>query len=499
MFIAFCSALDASKPALKWASDSESGAPFVFPSHDNISNVVGFEVDVVECIAKKLGYEAQFIQNDWDSLIPGLQRKLYDLVVDGMVITPAREAEVAFTIPYFVTHQQLVVRANEKDIKELEDCRGKIVGTLKNSEALSVLNDLTVSEVRCYSNEINAYSDLMNGRIDAALLDAPIALFYAGSNEKLKLVGKPIGKIAYGIVVRKEDHDLVMKLNAAIRDMKANGELKSILSRWKLWNDQMAEYIGDTTPIKEAPVAYMDFVKNMSTHTKSSTWKTKFNRYLDALPSLISAAWMTLGISLTAMVIAIVLGMGLAVMRVYSPRPLSALAAMYIETVRGTPLLIQLLFIFYGFPYLGIKLSPFIAGVMGLAINYSAYEAENYRTGILSVPRGQMEAARALGMTHLQALWHVVIPQAFRFVIPPVTNDFISLLKDSSLVSMITIVELTKAYTQLSTTYYDYLGTGIIVAGIYLLLGLPFVRFARWAEKRLSTENRKGKKIRHII
>ena len=110
-----------------------------------------------------------------------------------------------------------------------------------------------------------------------------------------------------------------------------------------------------------------------------------------------------------------------------------------------------------------------------------------------------MEAARALGMTHLQALWHVVIPQAFRFVIPPVTNDFISLLKDSSLVSMITIVELTKAYTQLSTTYYDYLGTGIIVAGIYLLLGLPFVRFARWAEKRLSTENRKGKKIRHII
>ena len=124
--------------------------------------------------------------------------------------------------------------------------------------------------------------------------------------------------------------------------------------------------------------------------------------------------------------------------------------------------------------------------MLGLGLNYAAYEAENYRAGILAVPHAQMEAALALGMTRWQAIRHVVAPQAFRLVLPPVTNDFISLLKDSSLVSVITMVELTKAYGQVATTYYDYFGTGIIVAIIYLLLGLPFVRLARWAETRLN-------------
>ncbi|MBI3799940.1 MAG: amino acid ABC transporter permease, partial [Deltaproteobacteria bacterium] len=139
-------------------------------------------------------------------------------------------------------------------------------------------------------------------------------------------------------------------------------------------------------------------------------------------------------------------------------------------------------------PNIGIKLSPMVAAVLGLGLNYAAYEAENYRAGILSIPKGQMEAARALGMTHWQALRYIILPQSFRLVLPPVTNDFISLLKDSSLVSVITMVELTKVYTQVSTTTFDYFGTGLIVATIYLLLGLPFVRLARWAEKKLDVE-----------
>lgn len=158
-------------------------------------------------------------------------------------------------------------------------------------------------------------------------------------------------------------------------------------------------------------------------------------------------------------------------------------------------MLIQLFFIFYGLPNVGIKLSPFMAGVIGLGMNYAAYEAENYRAGLLAVPRGQMEAALALSMTRWQALRHVVVPQAFRVVIPPVTNDFISLLKDSSLVSIITMVDLTKAYGQIAATYYDYFGTGIMVAIIYLLLGLPFVRLSKWAERKFSIQDRE--KQRH--
>ncbi|MFA6571696.1 MAG: amino acid ABC transporter permease, partial [Bacteroidota bacterium] len=169
----------------------------------------------------------------------------------------------------------------------------------------------------------------------------------------------------------------------------------------------------------------------------------------------------------------------------------STFAVMFIEGIRGTPLLIQLFFIFYALPTIGIKISPFLAAITGLGLNYAACEAENYRAGLYSVPRGQMEAAISLGMTRNQALRHVILPQAIRLVIPPMTNDFIALLKDSSLVSVITMVELTKVYNQLAGTYFDYIGIGILVAVIYLLLGLPFVRLAKMAEKHFNVDKRK--------
>lgn len=125
-------------------------------------------------------------------------------------------------------------------------------------------------------------------------------------------------------------------------------------------------------------------------------------------------------------------------------------------------------------------------------MNYAAYEAENYRAGLASVPRGQSEAAIALNMTHVQALRLVIVPQAFRTVVPVMTNDFIALIKDSSLVSVITLTELSQTYIRLSSTYYDYVGTGLLIALAYLLVGLPFVRLARMAEKRMGRVVGKG-------
>lgn len=192
------------------------------------------------------------------------------------------------------------------------------------------------------------------------------------------------------------------------------------------------------------------------------------------------------------MVIAIIMGLFVALVRMYAPQPFAALAVGYTELIRGTPLLIQLYFIFFALPSVGVQLSPFVAAIIGLGLNYSAYEAEIYRAGMFSVPRGQMEAAISLGMNKYQALRHIILPQAIRLVLPPVTNDFISLLKDSSLVSMLTLVELTKLYGMLSSTYYDYVGIGIIIALIYLLLGLPFVRLSRRAEQKFSFGKREN-------
>jgi polar amino acid transport system substrate-binding protein len=190
------------------------------------------------------------------------------------------------------------------------------------------------------------------------------------------------------------------------------------------------------------------------------------------------------------MLVAVLAGLLLAISRVFGPPPVRWFATAYIELMRGTPLLIQLLFIFYGLPSVGIRFSPFVAGVLGLGLNYAASEAENYRAGLLAVPAGQWDAAQALGLTQSQSLRLVIIPQAIRFVLPPLTNDFISLLKDSSLVSALTMVELTGAYHRIATETFDYFGAGLLVAFIYLLLGLPFVRLARYSESRLGKAGR---------
>jgi polar amino acid transport system substrate-binding protein len=150
-----------------------------------------------------------------------------------------------------------------------------------------------------------------------------------------------------------------------------------------------------------------------------------------------------------------------------------------------------LIVIYFGLPELGVKLDPFVAGVIALGLNYAAAEAENYRAGLESVPRGQIEASEVLGLSTAQTLRFVVGPQALRISIPPMTNDFIALLKDSSLVSIVTLTELTKTYGTLANSTRDHLGLGLVVAVFYLLLGLPFARLARAAEKHFGKHLRR--------
>ena len=468
---------------LRWGGDTEGGAPYMFQDPKDTTRIIGYEVEIIEAIAKHLGKKPVFVQNGWDNLIPGLQRKLYDVAIDGLEITPEHKQEVNFSIPYYATFLQLAVRRDNKTIESLEDCHGKVVGTLKQAYSHQVLEEFGGIEIRLYEDEINAYSDLVNGRLDATLFDAPIAVFYAGFNPEIKFVGPEIGRMEYGIAVRKEDKELLKEINGAIVALRDSGELRKIYDRWNLWSPMMAKEFNDYRPRQTDSVMFNEWAE---LQRPEFTFRDRIKRYAGFMPVLGKAALTTMKVSVVAMLLAMAFGFVLAVARVFGPKPLSRLAVAYIETIRGTPVLIQLFFIFYGLPNIGIKLSPFVAGAVGLGLNYAAYEAENYRAGLISVPKAQMEGALALAMTRWQALRYVVIPQAFRLVLPPLTNDFISLLKDSSLVSVITMVDLTKAYGQLATTYYDYFGTGIIVAAIYLLLGLPFVRLARWAEGRLA-------------
>ena len=477
----------ASRSPITWGADAEGGAPYEFQDPNNPSQVIGFEVDIVNAIGRILGRPTQFVQNQWDGLIPGLERGNYLMVVSGLEITPDRSRVISFSRPYYVTYEQLVVRKKESRIRTLNDCGGKKVGTLKASLAERMLNERKDLQVLSYDGQINAYEDLLNGRLDAVLMDYIIGLYNVASIPGLKITGPPLGRIEYGIGVRKDDVELAHEINAALSRMIASGELKLILENWNLWSPMCDGILGREGPPSQHHPEYDTYLE--SRLKNNSGWE-KVIQYAGYLPLLAKGALVTLELSIMAMILAVVAGLNIALARLYTPRFLRTFAVAYIELIRGTPLLVQLFLIFYGLPHIGIRLSPMLAAVLGLALNYSAYEAENYRAGIQSIPRTQMEAALALGMTQMQALRYVIIPQAIRMVIPPVTNDFIALLKDSSLVSVITMVELTKAYSELASIHYDYLGIGLLAAAMYFLIGLPFVRLARLAERYFTPGGR---------
>lgn len=480
-----------SKPVLKWAADTESGAPFVFSDPKIPSKLIGFEVDIINAIADEIGYSTEFVQNEWDGLIPGLQRGDYDVAINGLEITADRADKVNFSVPYYITFEQLAVRATETEINTLSDLSGRSAGTLGGTLAERILNDIGGVDVRPYDSEANSYEDLKNGRIDAVLIDQPVALYYASWQPEYRLIDKQFGEVVYGIVVDENQPQLLEDINNAISKLATTGRLREIYERWGLWNEYMATHFNDFSKSNTKPTRLEEYKKFRQ---KEKSFYDYVEIYLSVLPTFGIGALKTLQISVLAMILAIISGLTLALVKVYGPRPLAWVASAIIEIIRGTPLLIQLILVFYGLPQLGVSIEPVIAAVIGLGLNYGAYEAENYRAGLFSVPRGQLEAAISLGMSKSQALRYVIVPQAVRIVIPPVTNDFISLLKDSSIVSIITMKELTYYYQNSASTYFDFIGLGLICAAIYFIIGLPFVKLSKYVEKRFSI----GKKTKAI-
>jgi polar amino acid transport system substrate-binding protein len=203
------------------------------------------------------------------------------------------------------------------------------------------------------------------------------------------------------------------------------------------------------------------------------------------LPALLRAAGVTLVLTCLAMALAVVVGCAIALGRIYGGRPLAALLTGYVELVRGTPVLLQLFLLYYGLASV-VRLPAFVAALLGLGLNYAAYESEIYRGALLSVPRVQLEAARTLGFSEWLIFRLVRGPQALRLALAPMTNDFVALLKDSSLVSVITVVELTKQTAIFATNIGSWAVPGALCAVLYLAMSLPLSNLARRLERRWS-------------
>jgi polar amino acid transport system substrate-binding protein len=424
-------------------------------------------------LAAKLGVKAKMVQNQWDQLVPALERGNFDIILNGLELTLDNQQRISMSLPYFVYAQQIVTRRDTEGLARMEDLKARPISVLSSSVAQRLLEEMRGVDLRIYPGNVESLRDLKARRIEAVLMDLPIALHYAGPDPALKFSGPSFAPGYYGIGVRKQDVSLLAALNQAITELEQDHALERIYRKHRVW-DERQERLKDYQP-------------EAVTQRKSISALREWHKYL---PLLLVGAMTTVELSVLAMALAVVAGLVVVLLRLYGITPLRWLAKAYVEVIRGTPLLIQLFLIYYGLPEIGIRLNPFLAGIAGLGLNYAASEAENYRAGIQAIPHGQTEAALALGMSRWQTLRHVVLPQALRLVIPPITNDFIAMFKDSSIVSVITMVELTKVYGMLAMSTYDYIGLGLMTAGIYFALSYPASLFANWLEKRLRYDRR---------
>jgi polar amino acid transport system substrate-binding protein len=330
-----------------------------------------------------------------------------------------------------------------------------------------------------YDDDVHPYSDLGLGRVDAVLLDHVLA--DRAMRRASGLFTQP-GAVAVGhyiVITAPERADLRDRVDEILRDAMRDGTLEAIFRKWRAWNeDQPRLYARLLEDSAEAAAAEAD--EAPVAPPQAAATGDAIRRYL---PSLFRAAAITLILSCAAMGLAVALGVSIATGRVYGAPVVRGALTGYVEVMRGTPVLLQLFVIYYGVADV-VRLPAFVAALLGLGLNYAAYESEIYRSALEAVPRGQLEAARILGLTRWQALRLVRAPQAFRLALAPMTNDFVALLKDSSLVSVLTVVELTKQTQIFATNIGSWLVPGLLCAALYLSMSLPLSHLARRLEQR---------------
>lgn len=469
---------------LRWAGDYEGGAPYIMPGNDP-TRPAGFEGELMEALARRLGVRPEFKQCQWNNLEDLLRSGGTDLIINGIELRPDRLERNLATIPYYVNELQLLARKDDSRLASWADLKKKPnggkwrIGVLADTAAEKYLKANFADEVEVvnYDGTTQAMGQVRDRQLDATLTDLCAATAYRDDYPTLKFTGEPVGRGYYVIYLRKGDERLRDELNAGLRDMM---QLVAIYKKYKIWNEAQSGLTQAESTAAEPAAA-----------PRPHGWEL----IQEKLPILLRSAWVTIELSVISMPLAIAIGLLVAIGRLYGPAVIRWPLGLYVEVIRGTPLMLQLFVIFYVFPSAVTMPEwmrdyfPWVAAISGLAINYSAYEAEIYRAGLLAIPQGQMEASLALGMTKLQALRYVIVPQAVRLVVPPVTNDFIALFKDTSVCSAITIIELSKRYSIEANNAGAPLEIAAATAVLYLLMSYPLSLIARRLEKNRKQVN----------
>jgi polar amino acid transport system substrate-binding protein len=458
---------------LRWGGDAEGGAPFVEADPADPAVVRGFDVEIAGMLAAGLGRTPQFTQVAWASIEQSVARGDFDVGMSGLEDRPELRSRFAVSLPYFEFREVLAVRpADRARFLSLSDLAGRRVGTLGSTQAYQLLLDAQRTHgvvPVSYDDDVHPYTDLVDGRLDAVLLDHVIAERALRRAPGFVIQPSAVARGHYVAVFAQGKEALRDSADAILRARIADGSLERTFRRWGVWDEEQERYLARVLADRTA-----------SDGARPAAASRTVRAYL---PALARAAAITALISLLAMLLAMTMGAVVAAGRLYGGPLLRGLLLTYVEVVRGTPVLLQLFVLYYGLSGV-VRLPAFVAAVLGLGLNYAAYESEVYRAALQAIPRVQLEAARTLGLSEWQVFRLVRGPQALRLALAPMTNDFVALLKDSSLVSVITVVELTKQTAIYATNVGSWVVPGLLCGAIYLAMSLPLSRLARRLEAR---------------
>ncbi|MHC9296687.1 ABC transporter permease subunit [Mycobacterium sp. LTG2003] len=440
-------------------------APFSY--HDAATGqLTGYDVDVARAVADKIGVRVEFVETPWDSIFAALEANRFDVVANQVTITPERQAKYDLSQPYTVGEGVIVTRADDNSISSLDDLKGKVAAENATSNWSEIARNAG-ARVEAVEGFTQAITLLNQGRVDVVVNDSIAVYAYLAetNDQSVKIAGKVGEKSEQGFAARK-DSGLLPELNRALDELRADGTLADISQRYLKANAS-----GAPAPAAEGAPA------------PRSTWQL----ITDNLWPLAKAAiTMTIPLTIISFVIGLVIALGVALARLSSNVVLSNVARLYISIIRGTPLLVQLFIVFFALPEFGVKIDPFPAAVIAFSLNVGGYAAEIIRSAILSIPKGQWEAAETIGLSYVGSLRRIILPQATRVAVPPLSNTLISLVKDTSLASTILVTELLRQAQIIAAPTFEFFALYGTAAVYYWVICLVLSFGQSRIERRLE-------------
>jgi His/Glu/Gln/Arg/opine family amino acid ABC transporter permease subunit len=429
---------------------------------DESGTLTGFDIEVSREICAKTGRTCDFKILQWDGLLASLLAGKIDAIIASMAITPERQQRVAFSVPYYESGAQLFVVPG----KGQEGTDGLVIGvTLGTTYEAFVRKTFPSADVRTYKGEPEIFQDVLIGRLDAVVTDK-LAGAYLNRRYKagLERRGEPLFVERIGIPVRPDDVELLGEINAAIAGLRASAKYDALMNK----------YFGLGTSQPKAGAA-----AGAARKDAEFRWGPALGLMFRGLAATI---WVAFAGIATGCVLALVIAWGLIGLR---PVPREALR-LYVDFIRSTPFMIQLFAIYFGLPAVGVKMSAWTSAVLAIGLHSSAYLAEIIKTAYVSIPAGQHQAATTLGLTRREALVHVIWPQMLPLMLTPVLNTLVATVKDSAIVSVISVHELTMQAQQLISTSFRPLELYLLAAVLYALITYPMLLLGRHQERRFK-------------